>query len=200
MTSSTANTGGIQPDGVLTPADLQPNADRQAPAYPTTASITLTHLAEQDAAGVLDLHHIVFGPGRFARTAFRLRETATPLSAYSFVARKDGDLVGAVSMSRITVGTVPGALLGPLAVRRSLRDVGIGKMLLMAAVDAAFAGQEPYVLLVGDLPYYAAAGFVRVPFGQVIMPGPVDPLRLLVARNPDPSATTNIPQGEARGI
>ena len=37
------------------------------------------------------------------------------------------------------------------------------------------------MVLVGDEPYYARAGFKRVPKGQVTMPGPVDPARLLVA-------------------
>jgi predicted N-acetyltransferase YhbS len=36
-------------------------------------------------------------------------------------------------------------------------------------------------VLVGDEPYYAKNGFRRIPKGQVKMPGPVDPARLLVA-------------------
>jgi predicted N-acetyltransferase YhbS len=34
---------------------------------------------------------------------------------------------------------------------------------------------------VGDEPYYAKAGFKRIPKGRASMPGPVDPARLLVA-------------------
>ena len=37
------------------------------------------------------------------------------------------------------------------------------------------------VVLVGDMPYYARCGFIRIPKGEVTMPGPVDPARLLVA-------------------
>ena len=37
------------------------------------------------------------------------------------------------------------------------------------------------VVLVGDEPFYSKAGFKRIPKGQVKMPGPVDPARLLVA-------------------
>ncbi len=37
------------------------------------------------------------------------------------------------------------------------------------------------VILVGDLPYYARAGFAVVPCGRILMPGPVDPARLLYA-------------------
>jgi predicted N-acetyltransferase YhbS len=37
------------------------------------------------------------------------------------------------------------------------------------------------VLLVGDEPYYGRLGFARVPYGQITLPGPVDPDRLLAA-------------------
>ena len=35
-------------------------------------------------------------------------------------------------------------------------------------------------MLVGDEPYYGKCGFKRIAKGQVAMPGPVDPARLLV--------------------
>jgi predicted N-acetyltransferase YhbS len=36
------------------------------------------------------------------------------------------------------------------------------------------------VLLVGDMPYYGRFGFVPVtPAGRIVLPGPVDPARLL---------------------
>ena len=37
------------------------------------------------------------------------------------------------------------------------------------------------MVLVGDEPYYGKAGFKRIAKGQVTMPGPVDPARLLIA-------------------
>ena len=37
------------------------------------------------------------------------------------------------------------------------------------------------IVLVGDEPYYARLGFRRIPRGQIVLPGPVDPDRLLVA-------------------
>ena len=36
------------------------------------------------------------------------------------------------------------------------------------------------MVLVGDEPYYEKSGFKRVPKGRAVMPGPVDPARLLV--------------------
>jgi predicted N-acetyltransferase YhbS len=165
-----------------------------APVVPS--SVTFATMTPTDAARVQALHARVFGPGRFARTAFRLREQAAPLLALSLTALDADTLIGAVSMSRITVGPVPGVLLGPLAVLPDKRDLGIGRTLLAKAVQAAHLSGEPYVLLVGDLPYYAPAGFAVVPHGTMAMPGPVDPARLLIAVNP--SAPTP-PMGPVRG-
>ncbi len=36
-------------------------------------------------------------------------------------------------------------------------------------------------MLVGDEPFYGKCGFKRIPKGQVMLPGPVDPARLLIA-------------------
>ena len=36
-------------------------------------------------------------------------------------------------------------------------------------------------MLVGDEPYYARFGFVRVPPGQIWLGGPADPARILAA-------------------
>jgi len=36
-------------------------------------------------------------------------------------------------------------------------------------------------VLVGNAPYYARFGFVPVPIGQIWLPGPADPARILAA-------------------
>jgi predicted N-acetyltransferase YhbS len=53
-------------------------------------------------------------------------------------------------------------------------------MLIDAALAAAKGQGDRLVLLVGDEAYYSRSGFKRVRPGQIIMPGPVDPMRLLV--------------------
>ena len=165
------------------------------PDFITLAAMTPIHAHALDT-----LHAEAFGPGRFARTAFRLRERASPLTAYSFVAERGAILVGAVSTSRIRVGETDAVLLGPLAVRSTMRELGIGKALLAKAVASAFGGGEAFVILVGDLPYYAPAGFQRVPVGTMQLPGPVDPARLLIAINPARSdAASSLPRGDVTG-
>ena len=48
-----------------------------------------------------------------------------------------------------------------------------------AAIEAARQAGEGLVILVGDAPYYSRFGFTPVPPGQITLPGPVDPTRLL---------------------
>jgi len=132
-----------------------------------------------DAEAILRLNERVFGPGRFARTAYRLRETTPPDLSLSFVARVGTLLVGANAMTPIFIGDTPALLLGPLIVEPVFRSQGIGEALIGASLDAARANGARLVILVGDEPYYARVGFKRISPGRVILPGPVDPQRLL---------------------
>ncbi|MAS04576.1 MAG: GNAT family N-acetyltransferase [Ahrensia sp.] len=131
-----------------------------------------------------DLHAEAFGPGRYSRAAFRVREQGPHDPALSFVAlAEDGEtLLGSVRLTWVeTDGTHErGLLLGPLAVLEQLKGKGIGKALMRKAVDAARDSGAPYIVLVGDKPYYWPFGFETAPRGLISMPGPVDPARLLV--------------------
>ena len=127
-----------------------------------------------DAAAVEALVLAAFGPGRFAKTAERLRERA-PLAA-GFVARDGVDLLGSVRLWSITVGGTPAVFLGPIAVAADNRRAGLGAELVQACLAWAFeAGQG--VLLVGDAPYFGRFGFTAAP--AVRLPGPVDQRRVL---------------------
>ncbi len=120
-----------------------------------------------------------FGPGRFSRAAERVREMAPHDPVLSFVAELDGAIIGSVRLTPILVGRVPSLLLGPLAVRPAFKNRGAGKALMRIAADAARQKGEGSIILVGDPPYYAPLGYRPLPPGSVIMPGPVDPRRVL---------------------
>lgn len=122
-----------------------------------------------------------FGPGRFARAAYKIREGGPHERALSFVALDDGAVIGSVRLTRIAAGKGRALLLGPLAVRPAYKNKGIGKALVRTAVDAARRAGARLVILVGDEPYYGPLGFARIPRGQIAMPRPVDPNRLLAA-------------------
>ena len=145
-------------------------------------NVTNRPLTPADFPAVSRLHAKVFGPGRFTRTAYRVREGAPALSPYCRVALLGDRLVAAVRFTPIIIGRVGGALLlGPLAVDPDLAGQGFGKRLIGEALEAAKADGVKLVVLVGDVPYYGRFGFSPVPPGQITLPGPVDPQRLLAA-------------------
>jgi predicted N-acetyltransferase YhbS len=143
-------------------------------------SITLAAERPEDGPAIDRLHERAFGPGRFARTAFRLREGVPPLLDMSFVARVSSMIVGSNRMTPIRVGPSRALLLGPLTVEPAFQSLGIGYSLMEASLAAATAAGDGLVILVGDEPYYARIGFRAIEPGRVTLPGPVDPARLLV--------------------
>jgi predicted N-acetyltransferase YhbS len=134
-----------------------------------------------DAAGIDALQHHAFGPGAYARAAFRVREQAPHDPALSFVSELKGEMIGSVRMTPIRVGDAKGMLLGPLVVEPKFKGQGYGKALMRHVMEEARCAGSPFVILVGDQPYYWPFGFRPLPPRRVAMPGPVDPTRLLVA-------------------
>jgi len=134
-----------------------------------------------DEAEIEALVDAGFGPGRFAKTAYRLREGVKPEAGLSFVAEEVSSqfLLGAVRFWPILVSERPSLLLGPLAVKPELRGQGIGLALMRKGLETARQIGHRSVILVGDEPYYARVGFARLKPGQVRFPGPVDQNRVL---------------------
>jgi predicted N-acetyltransferase YhbS len=135
----------------------------------------------EDAAAIDALHDFAFGPGRFARTAQRLRDDVAPDPETSLVAMFGERLGGSVRMTPIRIGATPAQLLGPLAVHPDFGRRGVGGALVRAALEAAAARGWPLALLVGDRAYYCPLGFQPTEPADLWLPGPVDPRRVLVA-------------------
>ncbi len=138
----------------------------------------------EDEEAILRLNERVFGPGRFARTAYRVREIDAADLSLSFVARVGPLLVGANAMTPIWIGETPALLLGPLIVEPVFRSRGIGEALVNALAARPRARRAAgWSILVGDEPYYGRMGFHATPPGRIVFPGPVDPARVLVIAN-----------------
>jgi len=141
---------------------------------------TIRHEQQTDAAAVERLVDLGFGPGRFAKTAYRLREGVAADQRLSFVAEGEKRaLLGSVRFWPVRIGQSLCLLLGPLAVEPKLRGRGIGISLMQRGIEEAKALDYEAIVLVGDEPYYAKVGFTRLPPGRVRFPGPVDPNRVL---------------------
>lgn len=141
-----------------------------------TGAETAAHDTEIEA-----IHADAFGPGRFARAAFRIREGGPHDRSLSRVAVLEGKVIASVRMTSVRIGKTPALLLGPLAVRPEHMNKGIGRGLMREALNLAHAQGHRLVLLVGDEPYYGPFGFRPAPQGSITFPAPVDPKRILLS-------------------
>ncbi|MBG53279.1 MAG: N-acetyltransferase [Alphaproteobacteria bacterium] len=139
---------------------------------------TSEHQAEIDA-----LHDLSFGPGRYAKTAYRLREGIPDIAELCFVTfageGADYRMVGSIRYAPVLIAGRPALMLGPLAMDPAVRGKGGGIELMRVSLEKARALGHDLVILVGDPVYYAKVGFKPVPHDQITLPGPVDKSRLL---------------------
>lgn len=136
----------------------------------------------EDGDAIEILHEIAFGPGRFARTAYRLREGAAAVDGLSFTAWTEmptRHIIGSIRYAPVVLNGSRGLMLGPLVVDPEWKGRGVGIALMRASLEEARRQGHPWVILVGDQPYYGRLGFARVAPGKIRLPGPVDPARLL---------------------
>jgi predicted N-acetyltransferase YhbS len=146
----------------------------------SSASFEIRLENEGDAEILSELSAQAFGPGRFARSAYRVREGVPPVEDLCLCGQLNGRLVGGIRFTAIHIGEMEGAaLLGPLVVDPAEKGKGYGRALVEEGLARARGDGFSLVLLVGDMPYYARFGFQPVPPGQIALPGPVDPARLL---------------------
>ena len=131
-----------------------------------------------------------FGPGRHARTAYRIREGTYWLEALSFAALDDDDLlVGTIQVWPVALTDPAGRphpmlMVGPVAVLPEHQGEGYGKALMLAALEAVALtsppGQALPQVLIGDEDYYGRFfGFTATPTQRWHCPGPFERHRLL---------------------
>ena len=162
----------------LSPA---PSAAPAAVSASPVRTPTVRYATEADDAFVDELQAIAFGPGRFAKTAYRIRERFKIDTSLSLIAEVDGEACGSVWMTPISIGGRNGWMLGPLATHPNFRKLGAGKLLAREVTQRALArGDGDFVMLVGDRDYYCPLGWVPTTLGNIAFPGPVDPTRVLL--------------------
>ena len=151
------------------------NAVAAPTAVETVTPVRILQERSGDAAAVDALVLAAFGPGRFAKTAERLREAAH--LAAGFCAYEGERLIGSVRRWSITVGEARSVFLGPIAVDAASRRGGLGAELVQACIDEAKTMALDGVLLVGDPPYFSRFGFLPAP--EAVLSGPVDRRRVM---------------------
>lgn len=121
-----------------------------------------------------------FGPERFGKTVYRLRDGVPPLPDLCFVLHAAHVLKGTLRFWPVLIAEkTPALLLGPIAVRVADRGKGYARALMWHGLDQARSLGHRIVLLVGDAPYYAQFGFERRLAEKLQLPGWVDENRFL---------------------
>jgi predicted N-acetyltransferase YhbS len=144
--------------------------------------------APEHSAAVDALYDEVFGPGRFAKTAERLREGNTKIADASLVAVDAEGVTGVVRVWPVTIGEKQrAAFLGPIAVAERRRGNGVAFKLMERAIGVCREQGYAAVILVGDQDYYDRFGFKKAGAGRFQLPGPVDQNRILI-RDLSPAA------------
>jgi hypothetical protein len=130
-------TTAIQADPLASDSASDTAPWTQAVALPDSVDLRAAHPLDLDA--IEGLNATVFGPGRFARTAYRLRENTVPMQACCHICEVKGRLIASVVFSPIMIGNTPALLLGPLAVEHGWKNKGLGLALMQSGLQAAHA-------------------------------------------------------------
>ncbi|MHA4817585.1 GNAT family N-acetyltransferase [Streptomyces aculeolatus] len=117
---------------------------------PVIREITLAAFGREHEADIVD--------------KLRADETAWIEGLSLVVAESAADgaaVLGHVLLTRGAIGDTPALCLGPVSVRPELQRGGVGSAVVRAALAAAAARGERYVVLVGHPEYYPRFGFTR---------------------------------------
>ncbi|MEG3150134.1 N-acetyltransferase [Sphingomonas sp. ZT3P38] len=148
--------------------------------------IRIAPIAEVEPQAVEQLLDRAFGPDRHERTAYRIRAGMPAIPRLSFAAFEHDALVGTIQCWPILFDgddgrDVPLVMVGPVAVEPARQRDGIGRDLMLCALNAAVAtGEADSLMLIGDPEYYGRFfGFSAERTGGWRVPGPVEQRRLL---------------------
>ncbi len=144
-------------------------------------NIIIEPTERSDREWIEQLQDDVFGPGMFARAAFRVREKYSIEPSLSLIAQFEEQKIASVDMSAISLNGINGYLLGPLATYVKYRGLGAGGLLVSEVCKKAFATTKAqFVILVGDISYYGNMGFEKTTPNSIIFPAPLDQSRILL--------------------
>lgn len=145
---------------------------------------TLHHLSEVSPDALEALLDAAFGEDRHGRTAYAVRAGVEPVDSLSFVAMKDGALVGSLQSWPVELEIADGpalplAMIGPVAVHPDFQQQGIGKHMTRIVAQKLDLAEES-AMMIGDPDYYEPFGFLSGPASGWTLPGPVEPHRILL--------------------
>lgn len=124
--------------------------------------ITIRQEQPEDVAAIHAVNEQAFGRAAEAELVDRLR--ANGKAMLSLVAVQDGEIVGHILFSPVTIESSGGMFaasgLAPLAVRPEVQKQGIGSQLIKRGLEQCRAAGLTGVVVVGHPEYYPRFGFV----------------------------------------
>ena len=110
-----------------------------------------------DVTAVRDVNRLAFGQDQEGNIVDALRSSGAAL--LSLVATLDGQVVGHIMYSTVSVDDNQGAALGPMAVMPEHQRQGIGSQLIEVGNRKLNEAGCPFVVVVGHPEYYPRFGF-----------------------------------------
>jgi predicted N-acetyltransferase YhbS len=141
----------------------------------------IRQISNEDNDKIIKLLYKSFGPGRFARSVYRLREKNDRDTEFSYIYELNNQILSSISYYKTFLNNdINGLLLGPLAVDPEHRGKGYGVELVkytIALIKKTMA--YDFILVIGDYHYYEKFGFKKInnTFGFY---GPVNSEKVLI--------------------
>ena len=124
----------------------------------------IRQISNEDNDKIIKLLHKSFGPGRFARSVYRLREKNDRDTEFSYIYELNNQILSSISYYKTFLNSdINGLLLGPLAVDPEHRGKGYGVELVkytIALIKKTMA--YDFILVIGDYHYYEKFGFKKI--------------------------------------
>ena len=124
----------------------------------------IRQISNEDNDKIIKLLHKSFGPGRFARSVYRLREKNDRDTEFSYIYELNNQILSSISYYKTFLNNdTNGLLLGPLAVDPEHRGKGYGVELVkytIALIKKTMA--YDFILVIGDYHYYEKFGFKKI--------------------------------------
>ena len=124
----------------------------------------IRQISNEDNDKIIKLLYKSFGPGRFARSVYRLREKNDRDTEFSYIYELNNQILSSISYYKTFLNNdINGLLLGPLAVDPEHRGKGYGVELVkytIALIKKTMA--YDFILVIGDYHYYERFGFKKI--------------------------------------
>jgi predicted N-acetyltransferase YhbS len=141
----------------------------------------IRQISNEDNDKIIKLLYKSFGPGRFARSVYRLREKNDRDTEFSYIYELNNQILSSISYYKTFLNNdINGLLLGPLAVDPEHRGKGYGVELVkytIALIKKTMA--YDFILVIGDYHYYEKFGFKKIN-NTLSFYGPVNSEKVLI--------------------